>query len=255
VPIIFFTAATQQVDEARASAAGANGFVTKPFKKNDLINFYGIKEEKIKTIYLGADQVFEEGILKSKEEIFIKYKVPVERPYFLSVSTIEPRKNFIQVLQSFKAYKLKNKDKDSILICTGMWGWKTSSLKKYLDSFDFRDDVFFTGYVDINDMPTLYHFAKSFIYLSLFEGFGLPILEAMKSKVPVICSNVSSMPEVIGEEGWLVDPLKTEEIVHAMEQISQNETLVKEKVNKAFERSKNFTWEKTVKETLEAYEI
>ncbi|TGN18304.1 glycosyltransferase family 4 protein [Leptospira idonii] len=222
--------------------------------KNDLIRYYGVAENKIKTVYQSCDPIFDDIQLLDKQAVLSKYSIPTDRPYFLSVSTIEPRKNFIKVLESYQNYKDRTGDSDSILVCTGLWGWKNKELSDCINRHPYSDSIFFTGYLDLSDMPTLYHYASGFLYLSVYEGFGLPILEAMKSKVPVICSNTSSMPEVIGDCGWLVAPNDVNAVVDAMIELKENKESVSLKSEKAYERSKNFNWQRTAKETFESYQ-
>ena len=221
--------------------------------KNDLVEYYDISPEKIETIYLGVDECYESDNYIRKDEISARIGIPKNARYILSVSTIEPRKNFIQVLKIFKKYQEKNPKDDLFLICTGMWGWKNDELNQFLQTFPDKSKVIFTGYLETEILPSLYFHSEVFVYLSLFEGFGLPILEAMKSRTPVICSNTSSMPEVLGDSGILVSPDSTDECVNALEMIVQNPNLANDFRKKAYERSSQFTWEKSAEQTYQFY--
>ena len=221
--------------------------------KNDIVHYYNADPSKIEVTYLGTDEIFEKKSYIPKEILKKKYGIPENPEYILSVSTIEPRKNFMQVLKTFQLFRDRYPKRDIYLVATGQCGWKQEGLKKILDNHPFRDKIIFTGYSPLEDLPSLYHHASVFLYLSHYEGFGLPILEAMKSGTPVISSNTSSMPEVLGGAGELVSPDNTEEIVHAMEKILLNENHAKALIKKGLKRSELFSWEKTAKQVIKVY--
>ena len=144
------------------------------------------------------------------------------------------------------------KTKDLKLVIVGKQGWDDS-----LPRLNFKrqtSNVVFTGYISEEDKIALYSGAVCFVFPSLYEGFGLPILEAMKCGCPVLTSNISSMPEVAGHAGLLVDPLDVEEITRGLGEIINNQEKREDLINKGFTQVKKFSWEKTAKETLKAYE-
>ena len=132
-------------------------------------------------------------------------------------------------------------------------GWLYESIFNYVEQHNLKERVHFTGYIDANDLPTIYSLAEGLVFPSFYEGFGLPILEAMACGCPVITSNVSSMPEVAGDAALLIDPKNTEAIAQAMASVISNEKLRKKLIEKGYEQVKKFTWDKTAEETLALY--
>jgi len=221
--------------------------------RNDLLKYSIVSPERVIVNYIDTDEVYNDTNYKSREEIGTKYGIPKGSKYLLSVSTIEPRKNFKKVLEAFTAFLAKNPGEPYVLVCTGLWGWKNGELKEYLARRGCGDRVIFTGFADNADLPSLYHHADCFLYLSLYEGFGLPILEAMKSRCPVVCSNTSSMPEVIGDAGMLVPPHSTEAIVSAIETVISDPVGSAKMRERAFERSRMFSWNKHLDAIFRCY--
>jgi len=139
------------------------------------------------------------------------------------------------------------------LVVTGRKGWLYKEILEKIQKSSSSQDIIFTDFIDDEDLPFLYSGAEMFLYPSLYEGFGLPVLEAMACGTPVIASNLSSLPEVIGEAGILIDPLNVEEIVQAMEKLSKDKRLQEELQKKGLERAKLFSWERAAEETMELY--
>ncbi|HIP90277.1 MAG TPA: glycosyltransferase family 1 protein, partial [Candidatus Nanopusillus sp.] len=170
--------------------------------RKDIIKYFKIPEDKIEVIYNGVDEKYKP---LSEEEINnIKEKYSINYPFILYVGTLEPRKNIPTLIKAY--YKLKKQGLPHKLVITGKKGWKYRSIFKTINKLNLRKDVIFTGYVPDEDLPTLYNAADLFVYPSLYEGFGLPPLEAMACGTPVITSNTSSLPEVVGDAGIMVDP-------------------------------------------------
>lgn len=207
--------------------------------KKDIMEILNIPEEKIRVIYEAVsedvNQVKDQKIIEK-----VKKKYGLKGNYLLSVATLEPRKNLKRIIQAFALLKTKNLK----LVVAGKQGWG-----------DFKNlsstNVIFTGYVSHEDKQALYSGATCFVFPSLYEGFGLPILEAMKCGCPVVTSNISSMPEVAGKAGILVDPLNVKNIAEGINQAIKDK---KELINKGFEQVKKFSWEKTARETLKIYQ-
>lgn len=211
--------------------------------REDLIQNTSVDPARVLVNYIDTDPIFDERSYAEREELTAKYGVPEGFRYLLSVSTIEPRKNFMGVLNAFGEFLRANPDAPYVLLCTGMWGWRNDELKEYLTRCGFADRVIFTGFVDLADLPSLYRHADCFMYLSFYEGFGLPILEAMKSNCPVICSNTSSMPEVIGEAGIQVTPSDIEQIARAISTVVDDATKAESMRAAGLDRSKMFSWQ------------
>ncbi len=177
--------------------------------KNDLVELLGFDEKKIKVIYLGVSDSWKEKPVNINKLKVIKKKYKIKGEYILSVGTLEPRKNIKSVIKAFNELKKSNLK----LVLVGKLGWG-GDIKKITEKID--SGVVVTGFIPDEDLAPLYQGAHCFVYPSLYEGFGLPVLEAMASGTPVITSNVSSLLEIAGEAALLVDPKKTSEITKAL---------------------------------------
>ena len=218
--------------------------------KNDLINYFNIPEEKIRVILLAADEKFKP--LSNKEIKEAKQKYNLNFPFILYVGTLEPRKNIPSLIKAF--YKLKKKNLQYKLVIAGKKGWKYKEIFETIDKLNLQSDVVFTGYVPDEDLPALYNAADLFVYPSVYEGFGLPPLEAMACGTPVITSNTSSLPEVVGDAGIMVDPYDVDRLADAMQEVLTDEGLRADMTKKGLGRAKMFSWEKCARETLRVYE-
>lgn len=208
--------------------------------KADILHYMKVPEEKIQVIYEGANPDFtperdEAGIKETME------RFGIESPYLLCLSTVEPRKNMLRTIQAYEQYVLKN-DLPYKLVIVGGKGWNNGEIYDYVNEHHLNGYVLFTGYVSNEDVKNIYANATLFIYASLYEGFGIPVLEAMQSGVPVITSNVSSMPEVAGDACILVDPYQTEDIKNAIIKVLDSEKLQAEMKEKGIARAKKFSW-------------
>jgi glycosyltransferase involved in cell wall biosynthesis len=221
--------------------------------KKDLIRFFHVPEEKIRVVYLGVDHIFSDIIPEDKKDIIMARHDLIGINYILTVASIEPRKNFERIISVFgEIIKNKNHD-DLVLVCAGGAGWKNERIHNLIKEKGLEGKVRFLGYVEESDLPSIYNGARFFMYPSLYEGFGLPVLEAMSSKVPVLTSNVSSLPEVAGNAALMVDPYSEKEIYEASIRLLEDEVLRKELKLYGAARSNLFTWENTAFQTLEVY--
>lgn len=212
--------------------------------KKDALEILGLPEEKIKVVYEANPEDLK--IIKDKKkikEVWRKFKI--NSPYVLSVSTLEPRKNLKRLVQAFGMLA----DKNLSLVVVGKQGWGDLGLTNFKSS-----KVIFTGYVTQAEKAALYSGALCLAFPSLYEGFGLPVLEAMGCGCPVLTSNVSSLPEVAGRAGLLVDPLDVREIAKGLGQMVANKDLRQDLISKGFVQVKKFSWEKVARETLKVYE-
>ena len=221
--------------------------------KKDLIRFFHVPEEKIKVIYLGVDHVFSDHISEEKKDIILAKHDLIGLDYILTVASIEPRKNFERIIKVFAEIVKDRKYNNLFLVCAGGAGWKNETIYSLVREKGLEEKVKFLGFVEETDLPVIYNRAKFFMYPSVYEGFGLPVLEAMASRVPVLTSNVSSLPEVAGDAAIMVDPYNEKEIYRASINLLENEKLRKELQAKGVERSNLFTWENTAFQTLEVY--
>ena len=221
--------------------------------KKEIMRFFHVPEEKIAVVYEAAGEIFCNTKFSDDCLIRMKKKYKINKRYFLSVGSIEPRKNLASALIAFKAL-LEIRRIDYQFVIAGGKGWKNESFYQLLKKLNIDDYLVFTGYVPEEDLPALYQGAEVFVYPSFYEGFGLPVLEAMASGTPVITSNTSSLPEVAGNAALLVNPTEIFDLYEAMEALVTNPSLREELKGKGLEQSKKFTWEKTARQTLEIYE-
>jgi glycosyltransferase involved in cell wall biosynthesis len=220
--------------------------------KRDLINIFKIPEEKIVTIYPAVDREIFRPISNSDALNRVKEKYILPDKFILFVSTLEPRKNLPTLLKAF--YNLKRKKSiPHKLVCVGKKGWFYEKIFETVKNLNLEDNVIFTGYVPDEDLVAIYNLAEVLVYPSFYEGFGLPILEAMSCGCPVIASNTSSMPEVVGDAGILIDPYSVEEVENAIQKVIEDETLSNKLRKKSIKRSQYFSWKKTASEVLKCF--
>ncbi len=218
--------------------------------RKDLIDLLMVKEDKIFVIYPGVDSTFKPASAQDKEKVKKKFGLP--QNYILAVGTLEPRKNLSCLLKAFALLKKKS-DFDFKLVIVGEEGWLYKRIFNDIKKQDLEKETIFTGFIQDKDLPAIYSGASVFVYPSLYEGFGLPALEAMACGAPVVCSNTSSLPEVVGKAALKANPEKPEEFANAISKIVSDTNLAKELSKMGYERAKQFSWEKTAKETLSVY--
>lgn len=218
--------------------------------KKDLINAMNVPEEKIKVIYEAANEQFMPMDKAYCRNSLSRYNIT--DPFILYVGTLEPRKNIPKLIKAF--YKIKKLGINHKLVIAGKKGWNYKEIFETIKNLKLQTDVLFTGYMPEEDLPILYNAADLFVYPSLYEGFGLPPLEAMACGTPVITSNTSSLPEVVGDAGVIVDPCNVGGLANVMYEVLINESLREDMRTKGLERARMFSWERTAKETLQAYE-
>jgi len=176
----------------------------------------------------------------------------IERPYILYVGSLEKRKNLPRLLEAY-AY-LRETLPGWKLVIVGGRKWKSDPIYKAVQRLGLEPHVIFTGFVAEEDLPALYNGADLFVFPSLYEGFGLPVLEAMACGTPVVTSNTSSLPEVAGEAALLVAPTDVKAIAAAMQRVLSEPDLAAELRRRGLERASQFSWERTARETLAVYE-
>ena len=186
-------------------------------------------------------------------EVKEQFHIPAGR-YFLTLATVEKRKNLALSLQSFREILQEPGYDDLSFVLVGTRGWKVREVCEDIENDPLlRDRVLFTGFVADEHLSALYSGAEAFLYPSLYEGFGLPPLEAMQCGLPVITSKTSSLPEVVGDAGILVDPLDKEEICQAMLSLLENRELRRRLVRKGLERAGRFSWRRCARQTADGY--
>ena len=215
--------------------------------KRDILRLYGISEEKIHVIYHGVSDHF--STAPDARSDFVQ---GLPEHYILNIGTLEARKNLPRLLEAYAI--ARNKGLTHKLLIGGAKGWRLSNLAGIVAKHKLEQDAVFLGYVEDTDLPALYGRAEFFVYPSIYEGFGMPILEAMACGTPVITSNVSSMPEVAGDAALLVDPLDVDEIAAKMLELAGSTELRGRLREAGLARAGRFTWEETARRTLAVYQ-
>lgn len=220
--------------------------------KNDLVSLYGIDSEKINVVYNGLAEKFR--VISRNDEKLIKVKEKYQLPYkfILYFGTIEPRKNVLSVLEAFE--KLRESGGESSqklrLVIAGSDGWSNEEVFSAIEKSEWRSEIIVIKNVEEEDKEYLYNLASVFVYPSFFEGFGFPPLEAMASGVPVIVSNSSSLAEIVGDAGILIDPGKPDEIYRAIQEIIASPDLREKLSQKGLQKAKEFQWKNSAEELL-----
>ncbi len=207
------------------------------YTKQDLIGTYQVPESKITVAWNGANDVF--APLAEDDIAHVRNHLTHDKPYFLFVGSIHPRKNVKRLIESYLKYREKDTSFDLVVVGEPMWKHNQELLALKHDS------IHYTGHLTIQKLVRVMGAAACFVYVPYFEGFGIPLVEAMRCGIPLISGNLTSLPEVVGDAALLVDPFSVEDITNAMIQISENETLRNELARKSLERSVVFTWDKT----------
>lgn len=222
------------------------------FSKKDIMRIFDMPEDRIKVTPLAADSIFM-PLDRSYTKNFIKENYKIKNDFILYLGGFSPRKNVKSILLAFSRI-YKNLSKDYKVVILGPSKDEHSFLIDFCESLGIEDMVHFPGYVPNEHLPYFYNSCSVFVYPSLYEGFGLPPLEAMSCKVPVITSNVSSIPEVVGEGAILINPFDTEEFKDALEKVLEDSSVSSSLAEKGYIRSREFSWEKTAASTLKVYE-
>lgn len=221
------------------------------YSKKDILKFFPIDESKIFVTHLAANKDFK-PMDKEKCKEIIKNKFNINNPFILYLGGFSDRKNVHSLIEAFsKVYNQLNKDYRLVIL--GSYRDSSQKLIKLVEKFKMASKIIFAGFVDQVDLPVFYNAADAFVYPSLYEGFGLPPLEAMNCGTPVITSNTTSIPEVVGDAGLLINPYDISSLTDSIGKLINNESLRNELSKKGLERSKEFTWRKTAKKTLQAY--
>jgi len=214
------------------------------YSKEDITRSFKVDYDKIDVVYDGINQIFEPI---SQEEIKeVREKYTNGSPYFLFVGALHPRKNVSGLLKAFDAFKSVDGD-DTKLVIVGGEMHKTGDIFETYENMRFKNDVVFTGRVLTRDLHDIFGAALALTFVPFFEGFGIPIVEAMSAGVPVICSNTTSIPEVGGNAAMYADPLKIEQITDAMIKIQRDIDLRKSLVEKGFIQKEKFSWDETAR--------
>lgn len=212
--------------------------------RSDLINHFSPYESKVSVIYNGVRSANKIGKNTSR-----KWRIALEdRPYFIVLGSIHPRKNLSNVLRAFTHFKNEVSD-DTCLLIVGRMAWKTTQIKALFEKHPYRDSILFTGYLDDLEMFKAMKGSLGLVYVSLFEGFGLPLVEAMANGIPIITSDRSSMPEIVGKAGLLVNPDQPQSIAQGMVRVRFEKQLTSDLIEKGLTRAQFFSWDRAAEET------
>ncbi|MDW8396007.1 MAG: glycosyltransferase family 1 protein [Anaerolineae bacterium] len=224
----------------------------------DLETLYGTPAHKISVVYSGVDQRFSpyrDTLYMQRRRSYVLRRYGIgDQPFVLTVGTLQRRKNHLRLVQAFARVCHSWRCPEVQLVIAGGKGWLYDEVLEAVHQLGLRERVRFVGYVEDDDLPHLYRAASVFAFPSLYEGFGLPPLEAMASGVPVVASNVSSLPEVVGDAGALVDPLDVSALAEALEQALCDEAWRARCMARGLERAAHFTWQRAAEQVLGLYE-
>jgi glycosyltransferase involved in cell wall biosynthesis len=227
--------------------------------RRDIIALLDIAPQKTEVVPAGVEFRFR-PIDQAAELERVQRRYKLERPFILSVGTLEPRKNFVGLVEAYSLLigarnRERNNERSLLkLVIAGGKGWLYEEIFATVERLNLSERVIFPGFVADEDLPALYNLAELFAFPSFYEGFGLPALEAMACGTPVVTSNSSSLPEVVGQAGIMVEAQDTEGLAQAMERVLHDEDLRRSMSEKGLRQAKQFTWEKAVKKLLKAYE-
>jgi len=219
--------------------------------KKDIIEIFKIPEEKIKVIYVGLDPIFKKENDEDKRN-GVMSKYGINKKFILSVCQLHRRKNILRLVKAFSNLKEQEKINHKLVIVGGK-GDGYSEIISFINEKAIND-ILITGCIPDEDICLLYNAADLMVYPSLYEGFGMPVVEAMACGCPVVTSNVSSLPEVVGDAAVLVDPYSDENIADAIYSVISNKPPREGLIEKGFKRAKEFSWEKAAQETLKIFE-
>lgn len=232
---------------------------------HDLTELYGIPPAKITTIYSGASERFSPYSGSNFEErrraaILRRYKIG-DAPFVLTVGTMQKRKNHLRLVQAFAKVIAQRPSRSSFhpplptqLVIAGGKGWLYDEVLAEVKTLGLEDRVKFIGYVEDSDLPHLYRAARVFAFPSIYEGFGIPPLEAMACGVPVVTSNASSLPEVVGDAGLQVDPFDVDALAHALDTALHDEGWRAQAIARGLARARQFTWHSAAEQLMAIYD-
>ncbi|MDP1845592.1 MAG: glycosyltransferase family 1 protein [Candidatus Moranbacteria bacterium] len=221
--------------------------------KKDLMKLYKVSEEKIKVIYEGVGDI-ELKAQSSKFKATAQNSKLLDNRYLLFVGRLEKRKNIQGIIEAFEILKDKHNISHKLYLI-GKYGYGKENIKNKIANSKYKEDIILTGYVNDEDKLGLLKKADVFLFPTFYEGFGLPILEAQSVGIPVVTSNISSMPEIAGDSAVLVDPNSPDEIAEAAYKLISNESYKNDIIEKGYNNTKRFSWEKCAKEISNIIQI
>jgi len=212
------------------------------FSKSDIVKTFGLDSDKVDVAYNGCNELFRETSLEVKSSVQKRFSAGI--PYFIYVGSLNPRKNILGLLDAYEQFRKKSLNPYKLLFAgEPMWG--NSAINNKLAAMNYSSDVIFTGRISTEILQLLLSSSEALVMPSFYEGFGVPVVEAMYCDVPVICSNVTSLPEVAGDAALFIDPNNIGTIENAMHEITTNKRLREELISKGRVQRERFSWDRT----------
>jgi len=222
--------------------------------KEEIVEWFGVPPERIVVIPHGVDPAFTPIHAEDPDAVAVSRRYHLPKAFVFAVGSVEPRKNLIRLLEAVRLLRDRPATRDVTLVHAGPEGWRPEETAAAVSRLGLKEAVQFLGYVPVGDLRALFGLARCFVYPSLWEGFGLPVIEAMSCGCPVVASGVSSIPEVAGDAALFVDPHSVENIAAGIAAAWDGGSLREDLIRRGFERARNFTWERAARATLSVYE-
>jgi glycosyltransferase involved in cell wall biosynthesis len=218
--------------------------------RRDLVRLHGVPSDRVSVVHEAASPVFRPIVDRARlDAVRARYGLPSR--FILYVGTIEPRKNLLRLMTAFAAARRAGIPQQ--LVCVGPYGWSSRDLSGHIEQLGIRDAVHFTGYLPFDDLPAIYNLGDFFVFPSLYEGFGLPVVEAMASGLPVLTSKTSSLGEIAGGAAVTIDPTDAEAMADAIRRLATDADLRRAASERGLRRARDFSWEQTAREMLAVY--
>jgi glycosyltransferase involved in cell wall biosynthesis len=218
---------------------------------DDIRRVLKLSKGKVRVVYEAASSLFQ-PVTAPDVLARVRRTYHLEHPYILYIGTIEPRKNLDRLVEAFAQVKQRGLPHQLRLV--GSWGWKYESLVRRIEELGIQDDVIFDGYAPDEDLPALYTLADVFAFPSLYEGFGLPVLEAMRCGTPVVAADIPALAEIAGDAALLIDPYDAEQLGDALALVLRNDNRAEELRERGLVRAAQFSWRRAARETLRLYD-
>jgi glycosyltransferase involved in cell wall biosynthesis len=218
--------------------------------RRDLLNLHGVSPERVLVVHEAASPAF--APIHDRERLDrVRARYALPEHFILYVGTIEPRKNLMRLMSAFADARRAGIPQQ--LVCVGPYGWASRDLSGHIERLGIKDAVHFTGYLPFDDLPAIYNLGDFFVFPSLYEGFGLPVVEAMASGLPVLTSNTSSLGEIAGDAAETIDPTDTDAMAAAIRRLATDRDLRRERSQLGLQRARSFSWTQTAREMLAVY--
>lgn len=238
----------------RTARQAARVATVSEFSRQDILRTYRLPPEKVVVTYNGIEPHFSPALHSADEAVAVRRQFNIARAYLLAVGSLQPRKNLVRLIRAYARLRQQNESFTPQLVIVGRKLWLAREVFAEVKQHPWAEDVILTGYVRDEDLAALYRHAAAFVYPSLFEGFGLPPLEAMACGTPVVTSNTSSLPEVVGDAALLIDPYDEQALTRALLQITNDQALRARLRAQGIIQARKFTWRAAAEQTLQLYQ-